>query len=369
MSFDWRDTARTDIVRVWSVQPSTLETIGEVTGIDLAASSLSAGYFTDTRTSGKLAIFGNGPAKNQWVRITHEIPEWNFKETLGTYLVKDERFERDHGEWKRTLELQSTLYGLSTNLAHQPWALSEGASCLNAIRQLLKSCGSKYVESNPADAAVTQTFVMESGKSQLERLYDLCSRSGNRLDCNRNGYVSVSHYVNPAIKPACFTFDLADPRGIVEDKLTMNDTSLTRPTESVVRYKWTEGHESKKKGTHKTEKEAIGTAYAGGSQSADSRGFVVTDWTDVTDEHHEDLNELAKRSLARLSPDRIEWTLNTTYLPIWEGDVVNLVLKDGPVGYSGTRKCVVKSIDIDLRYCAMNLTLKETGSPDEDGDG
>jgi hypothetical protein len=77
---------------------------------------------------------------------------------------------------------------------------------------------------------------------------------------------------------------------------------------------------------------------------------------------------LAKQYLAKGAVEQVEWELSTIYLPLWEGDVVDLVVRDGEAQYQGTRKCLVKSGTIDLEHMRMKLTLKETASGDWDDD-
>ena len=50
------------------------------------------------------------------------------------------------------------------------------------------------------------------------------------------------------------------------------------------------------------------------------------------------------------------------------GDVVELVIHDGMADYTGARKCLVKTCELDLGAMTMALTLKETASGDEEGD-
>ena len=74
--------------------------------------------------------------------------------------------------------------------------------------------------------------------------------------------------------------------------------------------------------------------------------------------------QLANQYLKEQAAELITWELTTTYLPIWEGDVVDLVINDGMNAYRGVRKCLVKNIELDLATMTMHLTLKETASGD-----
>lgn len=52
---DWADQTRRDVLTFQMVSPTNIEQVyGELDGVDLSGSSLTAAYYTDTRTSGKL---------------------------------------------------------------------------------------------------------------------------------------------------------------------------------------------------------------------------------------------------------------------------------------------------------------------------
>ena len=100
-----------------------------------------------------------------------------------------------------------------------------------------------------------------------------------------------------------------------------------------------------------------------------ARGYTLTDYhseTELDPPTQAQAQRLAEEYLAKASVELREWKIKTKYLPnIWEGDVINLVVPDGEEEYRGTRKCLVKAIDMAGPYLDMTITLKETASGDE----
>ena len=118
------------------------------------------------------------------------------------------------------------------------------------------------------------------------------------------------------------------------------------------------------------QKEIIGVARVSSSthQSYSNRGYNVVDFRTLNGLKPATVakaNEVAASDLKANSRELIEWELSTTCLPIWIGDVVTLVVHSGEKAYQGSRKCLVKSLDLNLEHMTMRLTLKETSSGDK----
>ena len=98
------------------------------------------------------------------------------------------------------------------------------------------------------------------------------------------------------------------------------------------------------------------------------RGYNVVDFRELTEMSPATAaraQQLAKQYLAADSIEHVEWQLSTIYLPIWEGDTVELVISDGEEAYQGVRHCLVKNVELKLSDMTMQLTLKETSSGDD----
>lgn len=360
MGIDWKDQSRRDTLTFQMVNPTNINAVyGELDGVILQGSTLTAGYYTDTRCSGKVVVQGNGWRRGSFVRIVHTAPGWS--SNLGTFIVTGDDSSRHHGVWEQELELSSVLYGLSTDKLTGPYTIAKRGKALAAIKKLLSGRHRPAIYSSPNDHKYGSAKVFETGTDVLSVLYDLCSASDNRLDVDGLGRVTVGKYIRPASKTPKFTVDLSDSRGIAHDDLKLSTDWLSLPTNAVVRYKY-----SDKKGRQK-EIRATATVNSKNHAARGVRGYNVTSFQDLTEMSPATKNTAQKKANNLLKGDStelVEWELTVQYIPVWEGDVVVLVVPDGR--YKGKRKCLVKSLDLDLATMKMKLTLKETASGDDD---
>lgn len=371
MALDWKDLTREDKLTFLMVSPTNLNEIyGELDGVDLSSSSLDAEYYTDTRTSGSLTVVGDGWIRGSLIRVVHSVPEWGWTRTLGTYIVTNDEAKRENGVWKYELTLQSMLFGLSTDLLVKPWTVAKNAMAIKAMRDCLNAAAFKHtIVSGANDYKLKTPQVMESGTSRLACLYSLCTMANDRLDVDGNGCVTVSKYVNPASKVPSARIDLSDPRGVALDGLTRSTDWLQMVDIAAVSFKYSD---SVKKGNKTETVQREINAYAKVSSSMHQahaqRGYTVTDFrsvSELTPQTAAQAQKLANQYLKENAPELVEWELTTTYLPVWEGDVVELVVHDGMEQYKGIRKCLVKGVSLDLGSMTMALTLKETASGDK----
>lgn len=365
-SMDWKDLRRQGELHFYMVSPQNIDhVLGELEGVDLNGSSLTSAYYTDTRGNGTLKVVGDSWIPGSFVRVVYQIPEWDWQRELGTYIVTSDKANRKNGIWTTTLTLATMLQTLAEDITGDFWTIAEGASVKNSLKQIMEARGAKYLDKGANDITATSTLTLDPGCSQLEKLYALAEVSGNRLDVNGHGVITMSKYVLPARKMPIFEISLDDPRGLSQDDLERESDWLTIPNRAAVSYKWTETVDNKSVEHHIS---AYVDLPNSSKYSIPSRGYVVTDF--------KQLNELEPKTYARaseiarqnLESKKVlnEWTLTMQYLPIWEGDTVDLIVKDGQEQFRGTRHCLVKSLDLDLGDMTMQLVLKETASGDEE---
>ena len=367
----WSDTKRTDRLRVEMVCPTDItKSYGDLEGVVSASCSVDCGYYTDTRTSAKVKVIGEGWRRNSMLRLWHEVPEWDWSEPIGTYIVTDEKASRENGAWAYELTLQSLLYALSVDLLVKPWTRAKGSSALAAARSILKTCNRAYSDKGAADHKASKAVVMESGTSYLKQLFTICEETNNRLDVDARGNVTLAKRVSPSAKTPTLTIDLTDPEGVAQaGTLTRSTDYLDSSSVVAVSYKWTtqkKSGNSTKSVSH--EINAWSRVTANDYRSSGTRGYTVTDFrslTSMSPQTHARAQALADKYLKADNAELVEWTVDTCYLPVWEGDVVSLVVPDGESRYKGTRKCLVKSVSIDCEHWTMSLTLKETASGDK----
>ncbi len=372
-ALDWTDAAKVNRVRVLMVDPrDPSRVLGELKGVDLSASSLDCGYYSDTRTSGKLAVLGDGWVRGSMLRIVHEIPEWHYSNVLGTYIVTDDGARRDAGAWHYDMTLQSRLYGLSTDLLNAPWAIAANAYAETVMRQIIDGAEFYEMVGAPNVHRFKAPQILDTGTSRLSALFAMTNVSRSRLDVTPMGDVSVEPYVEPKARTPKLRIDLHSSKGVAQDGLTRTTNWLTMPDEAVVSYKWTETTSGGPQGSQAVQREIHGSAtvWQQAHQHRSNRGYRVTDFVEVRDLQPATAaraQQLAREYLERDSVEAIEWQLTTLYLPIWEGDVVELYVPDGQEGYTGIRKCLVKSVSLNLGGAmTMRLTLKETSNVEEE---
>lgn len=371
MVIDWKDQTRVDRLKFEMVSATNLNDVyGELDGVDLSGSTLDAAYYTDLRTSGRLAVRGDGWVRGSRIRITHEVPDWNYSRVLGTYFVTADPASRHHGGWDYELNLESSLKGLSEDRLVRPWTIAKNAMALTAIRKCIGDAKQPYDVSRARNAKIKTPQVIDSGTARIEALFTLCKLSNNRVDVSGNGTIVVAPYVLPASKAAKFRIDLEEPRGIAFDDLERESDWLSMPNVAAVSHKYSDT--IKKNGKSETVQREI-NAYAqvsnGAHQSQAIRGYTITSFeslSELSPRTAARAQQIAKQNLNKDVKELVTWSLTTTYLPIWEGDVVELAVHDGMQTYRGVRKCLVKNVSLDLQHMTMRLTLKETASGDEE---
>lgn len=367
---DWADQTRRDVLTFQMVSPTNIEQVyGELDGVDLSGSSLTAAYYTDTRTSGRLKVVGGNWKRGSMIRVIHAVPEWDYKAELGTYIVTDDGATREHGEWTYELTLNSRLFGLSVDKHTRPWTISAKASALKAAQQSLKDSGTPYRLVSAKDKKYKSAVVVESGTTRLKALFDICEVAGDRLDVDAHGRVTISPRVSPSSKTPKWRIDLADTRGIAVDGLSRSTDWLQMADIVAVSHKYTEQVKKGRK-TESVQREINGIARVSSNthQAHGKRGYSVVNFislSEMSPKTAAQAQKIAQQHLKQEQRELVEWELTTMYRPIWEGDVVELVVHDGLKEYQGVRKCLVKSLDLNLKDMTMKLTLKETASGDK----
>lgn len=367
-ALDWTDAAKVNRVRVLMVDPRDVtRVLGELKGVNLSASSLDASYYSDTRTSGKLAVLGDGWIRGSLIRIVHEIPEWRYSNVLGTYIVTDDGARRDAGAWHYDMTLQSRLYGLSTDKLDKPWMISANSYAETVMSQLIDGAEYYRMIGAPSVYRFKTPQVLGTGTSRLSALYAMTNASRSRLDVTPDGNVIVAPYVEPKNRTPQLRIDLRSSRGVASGALTRKTDWLTMPDEVVISYKYSETVDGKA-----VQREITGSAtvWQQAHQHKSNRGYRVTDFIELRDMQPATAvraQQLALEYLGRESSESVEWELTTLYLPVWEGDVIELYVPDGQQGYTGLRKCLVKSVSLSLDGAMpMRLTLREVTNVEED---
>lgn len=363
MGYNWKNLAHTNDVEIQMISQNDGHTIlKNLTGVELAGSYISMGYYTDSRQQAVINTVNSNYIRNSFIKIIHKVPEWNYAKSLGVFAVTNDNGSLKPNKYVAPLRCSSMLYLESLDFAATPKVINKNATILDVFKSISSQSRRRYsIDSNINNYKFSSTYILEAGKSTLDRLFTLSNASKNRIDVDGDGLIHVSPYILPNNKTPVFRFDLADENGMIIDELSRSSNYLELPTRVVVYHSYSDSAGN--------EKYIYGYADSTGQLSEGYKGYRIVDFIEepeLTPRTKARADALAKSYLAVNTKELIEWEFSCPYIPLWEGDVVTLNINDGPTQYRGLRKCLVKSIKINLDTFIMDLTLKETSSPDTD---
>ncbi|ANE22411.1 hypothetical protein AAY81_03920 [Denitrobacterium detoxificans] len=355
---DWTRQDRADLIRVYMVDPRSLEVRGELEGVLLDGSSVTWGYETDTRVSGTIKALDSNWIEHSLLRVVHEVPAEGYSNALATLVVTADPSEHAHGATVTTYECHSALSMLEAD--YLPYHLTIGANARSndVVAKLLGGAGRPYsIQGDAINKRYSEAVVYPIGDSRLSDLFDIADASGNRIDVDGMGNVTWGRYVEPSKRATTWALDMAAADTNVLDGLESSSTRLSDPSRIVVTYK---GSEERTVNGKKETVDVEIAAYADrtGEQTAAQRGYVIAEVVSI------DELEPATKAQAQLeansripSVDRREWQFSMLYMPIAAGDVLELTIPDGPD--AGTHRALARNMELDLKTMVMKVTAKE----------
>lgn len=341
---DWADPKRTDVIHFVMVDPNNLdETLGDIEDVQLGSSTLTYGYYTDTRYSSKITFLReNNYVQNAWIRIIHEVPSEGYVNELGTFIPVSPSVSYN-GTVTKTLDLQSPLWGLSNDLCTAAFSIGKGGTFVNAFKRICETCGRPYLLNNPNDFCAEKAVVYEAGTSYLDILFDICENTNNRMDLTGHGVITLGPSLDISSLSPAWELDTEDPRSLVIDgSIKMEPESNEIPNRTIV-----------------INGNYVGVAElpAGAEYSAAQRGYVRAQKysaSGVTSKAQaQALAEAYLNGFTKIT----QWNLETMYFPAQCGDTVKFKI-DGE-----THLCMIQSIDpVNLDTMTMKLTLREVAN-------
>lgn len=343
---NWADQNRDDIWRVQMIDPFDFSVVrGEfshITGI-----SLTWGYYTDTRGSADVKVLDEEYIPHSMLRIIHEIPAWEYSNEVFCGYVTGQDSDTLQGSTERTFSLSSVLYGLDQDLLASTFAIGKNGYAKDAMRRIASKCNNRPIVFEPGsnDYRFSSSKVYPVGDSYLETMFDLCDVSKNRLSVDGHGRITVSKYVEPSKLTPLWILDTeARDSVVLSESIPESTTEYDAPGRIIVTHQ--EG-----------DNEIVASADADASldSSPKKRGYMKAELrqeTDLTGGYSQAL-KLAKQYLNDAQDSYKEWQVSSLYMPIREGDCIQLIL-DGT-----SHKTLAKSIDVDCLANTMKLTLKE----------
>lgn len=380
---DWRDPRCAEgIMHVMMVsQTNPNMVIKEVTGVNWEDSNLTFAYYSDTRCSGNLSLIDSNWERGPFLRFIYELPNFGYKKTLGTFVVTSENPVIKNGQQTNKLVLHSAaLYTLSTDILERDWTINSGTRVSTAIKTNLSTACRPYVYTATYDKTFSSPVLIENNHTRLDILFSLAEQANLRIDADPDGRILVTNYTPPAVKSPSYVIDLDDPRGVAIDGAQPTSDFFENPGRVVVEYNGqdnTISEEEKKRRrkydpnyTDQVNYVGVANARSGSYTDPSKRGYTVTKFVTLSNmvpSTQAKATSEAQARLSRLVAENISWTLSTIFLPIAIGDAIVLnVANHIEEHYNGTRRCFIKSIELDLQTMRMKLQLKEVAAYDKD---
>ena len=362
-NIDWADLNRKGTIEVLMLPPANLnDSYGVLEGVDLANSTITEAYYTDSRISASLRYVGAGWIRQSALQIKYKIPEWHYETVLGTFFVDDDPSFKQNGMWFTDLNLSSALHVMGLHSTGKQHWLPAGSYAKSAMYDVCNAAHRELIDKNANDHRFSEPYAFASDEYSLSRMFYLAGVSNNRLGVDPYGRITVEPYVIPSLRVPTFEIDLRDDRGIAHDDLSRSSSYLQMPTECHVIYRFSETV-----GQETYDYEISGSAIADGHTSFGARGYIVSD-VSIVDELYPatkaTAERLARENLAKSLTENSKWELTTEYLPIHQGDVGWLRGVTDPFGFSGDKLVMVSDITMRLSNMQMQLMLKETSSAD-----
>lgn len=346
---NWKDQERTDDFQFLMVDPHNLDIVrGELNDIKLEDCSITQGYETDTRIAGKMAILSRNYIMNSWIRIVHEVSKEGYRNELGTFIPVNPSSKTSTGAKIDTYDLQSVLWAMKSDLCPSHFAIGTGAYALDAFDRICDNCGRPYIHlAGVNNYRYTTSKIYEMGDPYLDDLFDICDVSGNRLDVDGHGRITIGKYTNPRYITPSWDLDYDDPKSmIVNDGIETSSTDYDTPNRAIVIYQ-----------NDNVEIYAYADAPSKYIFSSSQRGYIMAEVHQVNDMSPAtamNAQTLASQYLEEGLTGVTEYKLTSLYFPAHAGETLNLTF-DG-----NTHHCLIKSIDpINLKEMTMGLTLKE----------
>lgn len=347
---DWKDPRRVDNIHLYMVDPHNLDdVIGEIKDVTLSGCSLTFGYDTDTRASGKIQFLDENYIKNSWIRIVHEVKKEGYKKELGTFVAVSPGKEF-HGERNSyTYDLQSVLWTLSKDRCPSHFSIGAGSYALDVFDRICHTCNRAYIHgSGVKNYRYTETVIYEMGDPYLDDIKDVANISGNRLEVDGHGRILINPFVSPRYITPTWTLNADDERSLVQSaSISSSSTAYDISGRAIVTYQ-------------KGDDEEI-FAYSDVSNDSDfstaKRGYTMAELYSVSDmvpATKARAQELADEYLRNQLSSVVEYSMTSKYFPCMVGETLTFIYK------GEAHLCLIKTIDpINLSDMTMGLTLSE----------
>lgn len=343
----WQTTHRTDNFTFQLIDPHNLDIVrGELTGVQLDDLSITEDYDSDNRMTGKLTAVDDGSyIDNSWIRVIHSVPEFNYREEIGTFIPVTYTHTYFKGMPTTEYTLESTLWGIAEDILPYHFSVGAGQRAKNVFGYLLNLGANGYlIKPNAHDKTFTAAVVYELGDSIQKILFDLSDRCNNHITLDGHGRIVWEPYINLSSRAVDWELD-ADNSIVLTDSNTWTDDFSDVTNRVIVSYK-------------NDDNEIIGSADAPSSSrySDAKRGYTratVDQENDLNPATTANANAIAQRTMRGDITQHIEHQITTMYFPGHQGEIVNYT--QGGTTY----KCLITNVDASFSDWQCKLTLRE----------
>lgn len=326
--------------------------------LESSGNKISEGYYEDTRISASLSVIDwsafDGYA---WLRLTHSVDGTSYSETMLTGFVWDEGATVSRGVLTASPYVMSALKALANDYTTGALSVGQGGTAKSVASSVCRAAGRpiRFTGACP-DFRFSDTRVWDAGTKRLDVLNDLADLMGARIDVDVWGSVVFDRYAAPSTREASMWLDAETPSVVLSSDMKRSSDVHQTAGRAIVTWSGSEGDGDAR---HDVNVSGFADVSSRSVFSATRRGYQLSDVTQLNDmaEPH---NASHAQQLARTClPDETsgnEWDVELLWVPIHEGDVVMF----RPSGMEW-RKCLAKSLDIDLNKWTISATLKEVG--------
>lgn len=374
------DGERIDHLRVECINPIDYTHVG---WLSATGATITEGYYTDTRIQGTARVLdAEDFTPLSMVRLIHEADfrgGEHYRSVLGTFFAMRSSDSWKSGAHETELELKSVLYGMSKDPAPYEMTLAKGSFAKDAFNDICNHCNRKRLSDGANNKKFGKNETLELGDTRLSWLHQLANLSGNRLDCDEMGLVTLTKYLSPSGRAPSMKLPYNSPL-VLASGISRDSDFMEVPMRAIVTWEhsydasipdgvyksdYTDSDgvfhaKGSKKYKKKTEKKRIidwADVSTGNQAHINRRGFRVATWhaEDDLGDSKATAQAMAKAYIEQESIPSVKWSIETRWFEVNEGDVIEWK----PSDEEPYRKVLVTDVDKDLFTYRISLVLKE----------
>lgn len=290
--------------------------------------------------------------ENSWIRIVHEIPEYDYRKVMGTFFVYSEGRSFEYGSTAASPSLYSSLKALSMDKVPNPIFVAEGAPISKVFGALLNPFAKYRISPECGEYYYTSTHVIDAGSSKIDAILSLCANVNWEYRLDGDGTIVFIPFKPYASRPIAYTIDTRSTRSVVhENTVKPEGSNRMTPGRSIVVWRGD--------GTDDEPVSAFADVTPDNVAAPQRRGYVVAELHELSDLNGDRTARnaaiYARKFLDKDSRVLRKWSMDTLWLPIEVGDCVQFRAEDE----DEFKRTIVQYIEYDFSKWKLKLTLAE----------